>query len=156
MTQPKHARARGVTLIELLLALAISAMVMVPVVAMINTGVAAGAHTSTRLVLQQDANFALDRIAAQVRATPRRKLDPNASTSDSDKWFGAVRFSKRADQLIERRDATDHVLADAVTLFSITAATVGIDSTLVEATLVLERGAETASATTVVRMGGPR
>lgn len=147
---------RGVTLVELLLGLAISAMVMVPVVAMLGTGVAAGAHGATRLTLEQDASFALERIAAQVRATPRKKLDPNASVSDSDKWFGPVRFSMKADQLIERRGAADHVLADAVRQFSITATAVGDDTTLVEARLDLERGAETASATTVVRMGGPR
>lgn len=156
MTPRPGARADGVTLIELLLALAISAIVMVPVLAMLNTSVAAGAHGGTRRTLEQDASFALDRIAAEVRATPQRKLERNLSLNDSDQWFGTVRFSQQADQLLERRDGVDRVLADAVRQFSIKATVVGTDSTLVETTLELARGAELASATSVVRMGGAR
>jgi prepilin-type N-terminal cleavage/methylation domain-containing protein len=69
---------RGVSLIELLLALAVTAMMMVPVVAMLDTTVDAGAMTSSRRSLEQDASFALDRIATQVRATQRKKLDPKS------------------------------------------------------------------------------
>jgi prepilin-type N-terminal cleavage/methylation domain-containing protein len=143
----------GVSLVELLMALAISATLMAPLAVMLNTSVKADADTSSRRPLQQDLNFALERIAAQVRATPRKTLSPNALASDSGSWF-AARYIQQADQLIERLSGTDRVIADGVTTFSITAKAVGADNTLVEATLVLTRGTEAATGTTVLRLGG--
>lgn len=153
MTGRNRGYERGVSLVELLLALAVTAMMMVPVVTMLDTTVAAGAFTGTRRTLEQDASFALDRIATQVRATPRKTLAPNASPSDSETWF-AARYSQKASQLIERVSGFDYVIADAVSSFSITARAVGTDNTLVETSLVLQRGEEVASATAVVRLGG--
>lgn len=151
----RHAgfRQRGVSLIELLLALAVTALMMAPLVAMLDTTVDAGALTGARRSLEQDAGFALDRIAMQVRATPRKRLDPNASISDSESWFDA-RYTKRSDQLIEKLGGTERVIADGVSSFSITARAVGTNQTLVETRLELKRGAEAASATTVMRLGG--
>lgn len=149
------ARQHGVTLVELLMVVAATAVIMVPVVAMLDTTVDAGSAVATRRALDQDAAFAIERIAARIRATPRRRLDPNTSASDSESWFPA-RFSKKASQLVEKLDGTERVIADSVTAFSITAQNVGADATLVEATVELQLGAETASATTVVRMGGLR
>ena len=153
MKRRHPAGQQGVSLIELLLALAVTAMLMAPVVTMLDNTVDAGVTTSNRRSLEQDVNFALERIAAQVRATPRKRLDPNTLPSDSESWF-AARYFKNADQLVEKLSGTDRVIADGVSSFSITARAIGTDNTLVEATLELKRGTATASATTVLRLGG--
>jgi hypothetical protein len=135
------------------MALAITAMLMVPVMAMLETSVDAEAATIGRRALQQETEYALERIASQIRATPRKSLAPNTLASDSGSWF-AYRFWKSADRLIEKASGTDRVIAEGVTLFSITARAVGTDNTLVETTLELTRGSDVATATTVHRLGG--
>lgn len=145
---------RGVSLVELLLALAVTAMLMAPVLSMLGTTASAGAATTSQRSLEQDANFALERIAARVRSTPRKRLDPNTLASDSESWFDA-RYSLRNGQLIERLSGTDRVIADNVAGFSITARAVGANNTLVETTLQLSQGANAMTATTVTRLGGP-
>lgn len=153
MKRPGRIGEAGVSMVELLLALAITAMLMAPLYAMLDTAVDSGAATGNRRPLQQELNFALERVAAQVRATPRKRLDPNTLVSDSESWF-AYRYWKQADQLIEKASGTDRVIADGVSAFSITARAVGVDNTLVETTLEVRRGTEVASATTVLRLGG--
>jgi prepilin-type N-terminal cleavage/methylation domain-containing protein len=153
MTCRRKLSQRGISLIELLMALAVTALLMAPVVAMLDTSVDAGAAASNRRVIEQEVNFALERIAAQVRATSRKRLDPNTLVSDSESWF-AARFFKQGDQLVEKFGGTDRVIADGVSMFSITAKAVGADNTLVEASLEQKRGADIASGTIVLRLGG--
>lgn len=151
-------RQDGVTLVELLVALAIAALVMAPLLTMLGTSVNAGTENDVRLALEQDARFALERIAAEARATPRKTLSPeNTALSDSGGWFDKSRFKINADkQLIEVRDGIDNVIAESVTDFGVSAHSVGIDATIVEATLRLERDAEVAQASIAMRLGGPR
>lgn len=151
-------RQDGITLVELLMALMIAALVLAPLAAMLQTSVLAGTENAGRAALEQDLRFALERIGSEIRATPRRVLSPqNTALVDSGSWFDKSRFRVNAgQQLIEVRDGLDNVVADSVTAFSISARTVGLDATIVEATLKLERDAETAQGSIAVRMGGPR
>jgi type II secretory pathway pseudopilin PulG len=153
MRRGDELRQRGISLVELLMALAVTALLMAPVVAMLDTSVDAGAAASNRRVIDQEVNFALERIATQVRATARKSLAQNALDSDSGSWF-AARFFKQNDQLIEKFSGTDRVIADGVSAFSITAKAVGTDNTLVEATLETKQGNDVAAGTIVLRLGG--
>lgn len=57
---------RGLTLIELLLALALTAILMAPLAAMFQGAALTGAATRAALDLNADARFALDRIALRA------------------------------------------------------------------------------------------
>jgi prepilin-type N-terminal cleavage/methylation domain-containing protein len=64
----KRLRAqRGLTLAELLLALAITGVLMVPLAAMFQTAANSGIAVRSALDLNSDARFALDRIAVRVQ-----------------------------------------------------------------------------------------
>ncbi|MGZ5202707.1 MAG: hypothetical protein ACXWC4_23335, partial [Telluria sp.] len=89
------------------------------------------------------------------RATPAVPLAANASTDTSGSWFGGVTFLRVGQQLIERSNGVDSVLADSVTAFSITAPTIADGPQLVQVSLTLAQanaGATTTAAATV-RMG---
>ena len=64
MTRP-HAQ-RGLTLVELLIGLALTAILMAPLAAMFQGTVQAGAATRAALDVNGDARFALDRIALRA------------------------------------------------------------------------------------------
>lgn len=158
MTPRLRRRQGGVTLVELLMALAIAALVLAPLAAMLNSSVLAGTGNADRAALEQDLNFALERVAAAARATPRKVLNPqDTMVADSGGWLDGSRFRVNGSgQFIEVRDGVDSVLAGPGVTFGIKARPVGDDATIVEATLRLERGAEVVQGSVAVRMGGPR
>lgn len=158
MSTQRVRRQHGVTLAELLVALAIAALVLAPLSALLRTSVLAGGAHAGRALLEQDLHFALDRIGNEIRATPRKVLSPqNTALTDSGAWLDKSRFRINASkQLIEVRDGVDNVVAESVAVFGISARSVGLDATIVESTLKLERGADTVQGRIAVRMGGPR
>lgn len=158
MRQRSCRRQGGITLVELLIALAICALVIGPLATMLNTSVLAGEQNGKRAQLRQDLRFALERISSAARDTPRKVLTPQATPLvDSGGWFEKSRFRVNANkELIEVRDGVDNVVAESVASFSVSARSVGTDATIVEATLRLAQDAETAQGSIAVRMGGPR
>lgn len=148
----------GITLVELLVALAIAALVLAPLATMLDANVLAGTRQAGRVALEQDLYFALERVASAARDTPRKVLNPQDTVlADSGAWLDKSRFRINAGgQLIETRDGLDNVLAEPGVTFGIRARSVGDDATIVEATLRLERGAEVVQGSVAVRMGGPR
>lgn len=153
-TMAKHACRRGISLVELLIGLAISAMVMVPLVPMLATSAQAARITAERRAIERDASFALKRIAAQVRATSPALLSPQANSDTSGDWFSGVTYHLAGSRLLETRSGIDYVLADAVTAFSITAPTVGAGTPVIEVSLTLATpGGASTSASAVMRMG---
>jgi prepilin-type N-terminal cleavage/methylation domain-containing protein len=152
------ARQEGLTLVELLVALAICALVLGPLASMLDTSMRVGARSAAHATLEQDLDFALERIAGAARATPRKAPGPgDAALVDSGGLLDKSRFRVNANrQLIEVRDGVDNVVAEAVATFGIGARAVAADTTLIEATLRLESGAESVQGSVAVRMGGPR
>jgi Tfp pilus assembly protein PilW len=148
--------ARGTTLAELLVALAVAAIVLAPLARLMRTNAAASAVAADRVAVERDADFALERIAARVRATTPALLAPNADSSTSGSWFGAVTFQLSSGKLVETSGATSRTLADNVTAFSITPNTVLTGQQLVLASVTLARGDASTTHSATVRMGGPR
>lgn len=158
MTCRRSRCERGVTLVELLIALTIAVLVLAPLAGMLQTSVTAGAAHAGRARLEQDLRFALDRIAAEVQSAPRKVLSPQQTAlADTDNWFPTSRFYvNTAKQLIEVRDGVNNIIAEPVASFSVSARTVGADATIVEARLRLARDADSVQGGIAVRMGGPR
>jgi prepilin-type N-terminal cleavage/methylation domain-containing protein len=152
-------RQRGLTLLELLLALAMGALLMTAVMPMLNGAMAAAADPSTtdQPDLDRQAAFALDRIALAVRATaPTPLVTPTApDRTTSGRWFSPSTFQLSGTTLVEKRDGDSvaHVLADSVSSFSIVPLPVTDGRQLVQVDLTLARGETKTTVTSVVRMG---
>lgn len=144
---------RGLSLVELLLALAITVVILAPLVDMQRTAASAGAIVRDQMEVQREADFALDRIAARIRATAPAVLPSKASDDTSGNWFGTVTFQRKGEQLIERSGGTDRVLAEQVTGFSILAPATPGAQPVIQVILSLSRNGATTKAEAMVRMG---
>ena len=166
--QSHRARQRGLTLLELLLALALGALLMTAVLPLLNGAMAAATAPSTtdQPDLDRQAEFALGRIAQAVRATapttlttPTTLLDLLLSTAPdtttSSKWFAPSTFQLSGTTLVEKRDGDPvlHVLADSVDSVAFTALPVSEGRQLIQVDLVLKTANATASVSSVMRMG---
>ena len=143
MSRPRAVRIpssqSGVSLIELLLALGITAMVMVPMLGLLRTTSATSSQVSPRFELERQADFAVQRIAAQVRG--------GAPVSN---------YSLDGDKLIEKNGTVVSTLAESVTAFSQSMPAAAAGQQLVLVSLTLARDGASATAVATVRAGGAR
>jgi hypothetical protein len=128
-----------VSLIELLLALGITAMVMVPMLELLRTTSATSSQVKPRFDLEREADFAVQRIAAQVRG--------GAPVSN---------YSLNGDKLVETNGTVVSTLAESVTAFSQSTPAAAAGQQLVLVSLTLARDGASASAAATVRAGGAR
>jgi Tfp pilus assembly protein FimT len=153
----RHAcsHSHGLSLVELLVALSLAAMMLAPLAALMRNMAAASATAADRTALARDADFALSRIAAAVRATPATLLaaPANGGTDDSGNWFN-VEFKWENGQLMQKNP--DGVLADNVTNFAITAPYVETGQQLVQVSLTLARNDVAITSGLTLRLGGMR
>jgi Tfp pilus assembly protein PilW len=146
----RKVRQHGLSLVELLLGLAITALVLTPLVPMLQTASAASSIGADRLAVERDAHFALDRIATRIRGTP---IPPDLKGLPAD-WLKPAVYLLSNGTLIEQQGGTNYVLAESVTAFSITAPAATGSQPLVQASITLVRGGTSTTASTTVRMGG--
>jgi Tfp pilus assembly protein PilW len=132
-------RQSGVSLVELLLALAITAMVMVPLLGLVRTTAATSGHVSPRFELERQADFAVQRIVAQVRSGA-----PIAN------------YSVSGGKLIETNGSVVSTLADSVTAFTPNMPVSAAGQQLVQVSLTLARDGASATAVATIRAGGAR
>ena len=129
----------GLSLIELMLALAITAAVMVPLLGLMGTTAAASQQVKPRFQLEREADFAVRRMSAQVRAGV-----PIAS------------YSLESGKLVEKIGTATSTLADSVTAFSQGTPASAAGQQLVQISLTLTRDGASASAAATIRTGGVR
>jgi len=144
-------RAQGLTLAELLLGLAIGALVLAPLAPMLQSAGAAAQVAGDRTALEREADFALERIADRIRNTAAA---PGLTDKPSKDWFKPAVFSTANGMLIEQQGAEIYVLAESVSDFDLSASNPESGQPLVKVSLSLarENGASTTAVTTV-RMG---
>jgi prepilin-type N-terminal cleavage/methylation domain-containing protein len=152
MTGPAfHRRLRGLSLVELLVALALAALMLAPLAALVSNMAKAAALAADHEALLRDAESALERIASVVRASTAGTLKQGADTTTSGSWF-PVTFKLQNGQLVQTNP--NGVLADTVAGFSITAPAVTTGQQLVQVSLTLARGGATVSTSMTLRLGG--
>jgi prepilin-type N-terminal cleavage/methylation domain-containing protein len=150
MKHRAHRYRHGLTLIELLLGLAIAALVLAPLVPMFATASNAARITGDKAALEQDASLALARISARIRATaPSTQLSANQAD-----WLKPSVYVVTNGALIEQLGGVNYVLADSVTAFTISAPPSAGGQALIQVSLSLARGGVTTTASATVRMGG--
>jgi Tfp pilus assembly protein PilW len=153
MKRPTPPREHGLGLVELLLGLAITALVLAPLLPMLQTASAAARVGADQVALEQEANFAIARISARIRASA-----PSQLAGASSDWLKPAVYSLSNGTLIEQQGKDTYVVAESVTAFSLSAPASADGQPLVQVSLTLARNGAGSNASTsagaVVRMGG--
>ncbi|HYU70179.1 MAG TPA: prepilin-type N-terminal cleavage/methylation domain-containing protein [Burkholderiales bacterium] len=154
---------RGLTLIELLIAMTLAAVILAALDSVVVLGL--NAQTSGRQAneLVYQARFALDRMAAKARSTAPKVLTTPLPGATGD-WFSPTLYClKGGNQLVETSLVTDPgcaagaVIANNVTAFSaqLPAGAGPVDDPAATLSLTLEAaGAPVVTLSTSVRLGG--
>ena len=150
--------AAGLTLIELLVGLALTAMVLVAMTSMLQVSSASSAASAEQLDLQEQAQFAMRRIVQRIEQTPAALLAPK-SNDTSGSWLSPALYDLRGGSLSETIGGTTSVLAENATSLSITSAPVNLGHPVVTVAFTLNklnasaRIVATASVAVSVRLG---
>lgn len=139
----------GVSLFELLLGLAITTLVLAPLVPMLRTAADTARIGGSQAALEREADFAVERISDRIRATtPSTQLSANKSD-----WLKPAMYVWTGSTLYEQQAGINYTLAEDVTSFDLAApvSTGGPPAIQVSLTLARDKLAATAGAT--VRMG---
>ena len=154
MSKPALLRAHGLSLVELLLGLAITALVMAPLVPMLSTASNAARIADDQVALERDADFALARIVARIRATAP---SPDMENKPSSEWLkpGAVFSVNAAGALVEQQGKEIYLLTDpeSITDFSLSLSVAEAAQPTITVNLGMRRGAANTTAVATVRMG---
>ncbi len=164
-----HRSQRGLTLIELLIAVTLAAFVLAALNSVVALGLNAQASGRQANELVYQGRFALDRMAAKARSTPPKLLTTPSSGTTTGNWFSTATpptmycLNSVNKQLVETVD-TDAgctgsvVIANNVTAFSaqLPAGAGPVDDPVATLSLTLQATGAPAGVTltTSVRLGG--
>lgn len=162
MKSPSHAQS-GLTLMELLVALAIGALLAAPLGAAVLNALNAQSVAVDANDAAQQARFALQRMEAAVRRTAPHALAAKAASTSGD-WLAPVSFCLRADSKIIETAPADtgctgsgaSVIADGVSAFSVQSFSAGPGAAaVIELSLALSGASgQSISLTSRTRLGG--
>lgn len=145
-------RQHGLSLVELLLGLAITALVLAPLVPMLETASAAARIGGEQAALEREADFAIERISDRIRATAPSTQLP----ADRTDWLKPAVYVRDGSTLFEQQKGVNYTLAESVTAFSLDApASIG-GAPVIQVSLTLARGGFNTTASATVRMGEVR
>jgi Tfp pilus assembly protein FimT len=169
---------RGLSLVEVLGALAIAAVLMVPLAALFQGAADSGVTGRTAIDLNADLRFALDRIAARAAAvpqptapvaTPPQPAPPAAASTtmaDASSLLAAYTYTLSPAQggtgldLVETDPTpkTGHtsVIASNVQSFRVSTIDIAAGQPLVKIDLTLSANGASASGARIVRLWGPQ
>ncbi|MDB5961857.1 MAG: hypothetical protein JWP59_3151 [Massilia sp.] len=159
MMRARPSRMQGLTLVELMLGMALTAMLLFALTSMLQVSSAASSASSEQLDLQEQAQFAVRRIASRIESTPAVNLPDKADDSSSANWLTPAVYDLQpgADPntkaLFETIGPVRTVLAEPVDVFTVTSAPVTAGRNVVDVRLTISAGKSTASAAVSVRLG---
>jgi prepilin-type N-terminal cleavage/methylation domain-containing protein len=162
MARPLHTQA-GLTVIELMIAVTIGAVVLAALSSVVSLGLRAQTAGTQANDLLYQGQFAMERMVRAARGVAPQLLATPAANSTGD-WFAPARFCRNAaNQLIETTTADNTcagltVIASNVTAFSAqlpsNAGAVDKPLGVLSLTLTHSAAAEPLTLTTSVRLGG--
>lgn len=134
--------ARGVTLVELLVGLAIAAIVLLPLTDMLRAGADSARFVRSGLDQNADARFAINRVAAQAASITTPKPAPG-DVAEPAAWLAPMQYTLQNGALVETvpdpKPARSSVLLTGVRSFVTTVPEIGAGATLLRIDLVLDR-----------------
>lgn len=145
----------GLTLVELLVALAITAILVVPLAGMFQ-GASSGSITAqAALDLNADARLVLDRIVQRTAALPA--YTANASVVNPAGWLLPLTYTINGTNLVETdstaKPVRTSVIAANVSAFALTTQDVGDGQYVLKITLTLAAQGNSVTASRSVRVG---
>lgn len=162
VTRPLHPSQLGITLVELLLATAISAILLASINSLVKLGLDAQSAGRGSNELAFQGRFALERITAKARTTaPAVLTTPAANTTGN--WFSPAMFCLNASSQLVETTTTDTtctgttVIASKVNTFSATlpASMGAVDRSIAVVSLTLADAANNITTLSLsIRLGG--
>jgi len=152
MTSASPLHQAGVSLLELLLGLAITALVLAPLVPMLRAAGDSARIGGGQAALEREADFAVERISDRIRATtPSTQLSANPND-----WLKPAVYIWNPDTrtLYEQQAGINYTLAEDVGNFALAAPVSTGGPPVIQVSLTLERDMFTATSGATVRMGG--
>jgi prepilin-type N-terminal cleavage/methylation domain-containing protein len=154
---------RGLTLIELLLAMTVAALVFAALDSIVMVGLQAHASSRQANELVYQTRFALDKMAAKARsATPKLLATPLPATTGD--WFSPIMYCLNSGNRLVQTVVSDtsctggEVIANNVTAFSAQlpagAGPVDDPAVILSLTLQSDKALAAVTLTTSVRLGG--
>jgi prepilin-type N-terminal cleavage/methylation domain-containing protein len=138
MTMPRP--AHGYTLLELMIGLAIAALVMLPLSEMLRAGADSARFVRAGLDQNADARFAMGRIVAQAAGAPQQNAK---KTGDLAAWLATLPYTLTNGALVETildgKTARNSVLATGVRAFDLRLLDVGAGRPVMRIELVFDR-----------------
>jgi Tfp pilus assembly protein PilW len=149
MKRPQRIRQHGLSLVELLLGLAITALVLAPLVPMLATTSAAARIGANQLTVEREADFALERIAARIRTTTTAAQLTGSSCAGAK----SAAYDVVDGALVETVGKDKYVLAESVTCITLATLASSSERPLIQVSLNLSRDPARTAATAVVPLG---
>lgn len=150
-------RQQGLTLVELLLALAITAMLMAPLAAIFQGASGSAVTARAGLDLNADARFVLDRIARGAAALG--PVSSGATVTDVSPWLAPLSYRVVGTDLVETdtsaKPPRTSIVASNVDSFQLSVPEVGDGQVLLQIDLTLKAEGNSVSASRLVRVGAP-
>jgi prepilin-type N-terminal cleavage/methylation domain-containing protein len=138
MTMPRP--AHGYTLLELMIGLAIAALVMLPLSEMLRAGADSARIVRAGLDQNADARFVLDRIVTQARTNVSQLNTANAGNPAA--WVAPLQYALTNGALVETNPGPpvrNSVLATGVRAFDLRVPDVGAGRPVLRIDLVFDR-----------------
>lgn len=157
----QYSSQQGITLIELLLATAISAILLASINSLVKLGLDAQAAGRSTNELAYESRFAMERMADKVRTTAPKVLTIPAAGTTGD-WFSPVMYCRNAgNQLIETTTADTActgttVISSNVSAFSaqLPAGMGPVDRSIAVLSLTVTNAGATLTLDSSIRLGG--
>ena len=134
MTMPRP--AHGYTLLELLIGLAIAALLMLPLSEMLRADADSARFVRAGLDQNADARFAIGRIVANAAEAPPQKAK---NTGNLAAWLATLPYALTNGVLVETRSGAKMVLANGVRAFDLRMLDVGAGRPVLRIELVFDR-----------------
>lgn len=148
---------RGWTLVELLVALALTAALMAPLASMFRNAANSGAAARAGLDVNSDVRFAMGRIAQRVAALTPAAVD--AAMGDANALLAPLSYALSGTDLVETdtsvSPARSSVIANKVSAFRLSAPATGDGQPVVTIELTVAAAGGTVSAARTMRVGNP-
>lgn len=151
----------GFTLVELVIAMAIAAMILLPLTGAVRDALTAQTLASETNDVTQQARFAMQRMVVAVQRTAPHTLSAKGATTTAD-WLDVTYCLNGSGQVIETTSLdllcalSSTVIADKVTTFSVQTYAAGPNAkTVIEIQLAITgAGGQSAALTSRTRLGG--
>lgn len=146
---------RGISLVEVLVAMVISTLIMVALAKTIDVALKAQTATREENDLRARSQFALNRISTTIMNATYQELPDKTDDTTSGSWLSPT-YALSNGSVIESDSAGSRIIATDVSAFSITAPPVNAGRPYIVVSMTLSGTNTQLTSSTTARVGGAR